>query len=291
MELVTSSGPAVVPERPTLRGWIANVTEDVDGELPVNSIRVQGRTRSTESWKTLVDVRRKRNEELPELQNRVETEVANQTSRQIQVIAFRRQGRAPISTYPIIADIYGDDDDDDDELLTKGKAGSEVIKQTLRHNEILVHAMMKMCQSQNATMATIVQRYETREAASEARHLEAIEALRTMKHADREGEIEQAKWKAITSSAQEMVSAVAYRLTEGKGGPPDAKAQIMSSALRRLGAGLTETQMETIGGALTPSQAAILRSLLEDPDGLATEVQSRQATIDQDQTSAPAGEE
>ncbi len=285
--IAPSLSTALAPERPTLRGWIAKVTEPVDGEMEVNSIRIQGRSRQTESWKTLIDVRRKRDEEVVQLIERVEMEVSNQTARQLQCIAYRRQGRVPISSYPIIADIYGADDDyDDDEVLTKGKAVSEVVRQTLRHNEVLVHAVMKMCATQSTALATIVDRYEKREAASESRHLEAIDALRTLQLADREGAADEAKWRALTQSAQEIASAIAFRMTAGAG-KADHKSEIMSAALKRLGSGLTDAQAETIGRALRPEQAAILRSLLEDPDQLVEAVEKREAELAEQRENPP----
>lgn len=265
------------PARPQLRQWVYGHLEHKTGEQPVLTFKIQGRSRSTETWKTLVEIRRTQAETAREVYERVELEAGNQSSRQLQVLAFRARGRIPISCYPIITDVYSDDfDDDDDENLSKGRAASEIVKQTLRHNEALVQCVMRMCGAQTNAMAKLVERYERREELSDKRHLEAIDALHNLQAADRQGAAEEQKWKAITNSAQELTTAISYKLTSGHGNP-EAKSKIMSAALRRLGESLTDEQAERIGTSLRPEQAALLRSLLEDPDHLVEAVKERDA--------------
>jgi hypothetical protein len=271
--LIPENTPAPVGPK-TLRTWVTAGMDDEVDEQPV-SYRIQGRERRTARWDQLCDVRVKRDETVEELADRIEVEVTNQTSKHMQVAAFRRRARAPASVFPIIGDLYGPDEDDDQgddrSQYSSEKAYAAIIKQTLSHNEKMVNAVMRMAGAQTNAMGVMVQRYEAREERVQRDHMEALDALHVMATTKADDDSKSARWNAGIGAVKDIAQAISLHLTNGSL-QPDAKSKVMSAGLKRLGASLNEEQVTTISRTLTPQQAVLLQSLLQDPEKFADRV-------------------
>ena len=142
---MTAEAHVVIPQEhipaDSPQGWIAQQIEDPD----VYHFKIEGREKAGDRWGVKCDIRRKPDDTAADIHDRVSRECDRQNCIELRVIVTTRQSRTPLSTFPWASDFLGNPDADESIGNESTSPGDALMRQTLRRNEAILGALMKIC--------------------------------------------------------------------------------------------------------------------------------------------------
>lgn len=262
--------------------WIAQQMETGEAETPVYHFKIQAKERQGDRWAIKCDIRRRADDTPERIHDRIEREAARQNCAELRIIATVRQSQTPVSTFPWPTDFIGDPEVDDHQADDKDGSLVALLKQSHRHNEFMLSALLKVCGSQASLTQQMQQQSKQQQEAIWAERLEMMALVKGFHDDKAEREAEKVKWETLGHAGKTMAEAMAYKLTQGKVAP-DAKANILDGALRRFGSSITPEQAEALGSILTQPQLIALNALTTAPADTAEKIRKARAEKDHEQ--------
>ncbi|TPV93785.1 MAG: hypothetical protein B7733_18680 [Myxococcales bacterium FL481] len=263
----------------TPEAWVRKVVglEDSTGAA-VAKLRLEVRQTRAEPFRRLLEIPL-RGRSPTEVVHQIETEAGNSGYRMVRVSAWFSRGKAPVSIF-----LWPTDDAAIEEEEGLGGKPSDVLRQTLRHNEVLMTTMMN---SQTMAMRHLVAENDKLSKLAEqhlAERLELIELIRQQRIGAAEEVSTMKRGDALLGMGQTLTNAVAFWMTHGKGNP-SAREDVLLKMLRGLGQSLSSEQVAMLEQTLSAEQFAVLHELTRDPkaygDTMAN-AQSQAATSQED---------
>lgn len=270
----------------TPMAWISQQIEHTDGEVPVYNFRIQARERAGDRWKVVCAIRRKPADTPQSLFDRITVECDRQNAVELRVIATTRQAQTPVSTYLWATDYIGNPNAEEP-VADDETASAAMMRQALRHNEQLLGALMKVCGAQVSAFTAMQGQAKAQQDAAWSERIEMMHVMRNLYFEKDEREVETKKWDALAQAGTTFAQAAAYKMTQGNVAP-DAKANILDSALLKLGATITPEQAEALGGILSQEQLVMLNALTTKPADTAEKVRKVRAEAEHEARVAAA---
>lgn len=255
-------------------GWIAQQIVDADGEVPIYHFKLQGRERPGDRWSIKCDIRRRSDDTPERIHDRIEAEGKRQHCVDLRVIATTRQSQTPMSTYPWTTDFIGNPEAEEP-IGAESTGADKVVGQSLRHNEAILQALMRVTNAQLSAFASMQAQAKAQIDTAHNERIEMMVMMREMYLEKDAREIEGKKWDALTGSAKTIAQAVAYKFTQGKVAP-DAKANILDDALIHFGQSMSEEQVQALSGILNQEQLVMLNALTSAPADTAEKIRKAQ---------------
>ncbi len=257
----------------TAEGWCRRVVglNDGHGQAPAK-VRLEVRQTRHEKYSKLLEI--PMGAQSPnELAIQVQEEAERSGYKDVRVSAFYPNARLPFTSIVLPCEDFMLDDEEDE---TGAGLSASVVRQAVRHNEVMMASMMGM---QVAVMRHLGEQNKQLSENSEklaSERLGLIELVRKIKIDSLEDEERVQRNNALTTAGKTLVDAVAFRLTDGQGGN-NAREEIMSRMLTGLGESLSEEQSESLRKVLNAEQIVTLSELFKDPkahaDAVAKEIE------------------
>lgn len=256
----------------TLETWCQKIVgmDDGYGHIP-NRVRLEVRQTRHEKWQRLL--------ELPigtlspaEVAHKIAEEADRSGYKNCRASSWYPGAKTAFSLYTIPNEDIGLGDDIEDEVENPQGLSIAVVRQSIRHTEVLMQAMMQM---QVGVMRHLgEQNRQLTESAEKlaSERLELIDLVRKVKLESLDDENRAQRNTAIVDAAKTLTNAVAFRMTDGKGGD-NAREELMSTMLQGLGKTITEEQDAELRKILTAEQLITLAELFRDPQGHVKKVQ------------------
>lgn len=252
--------------------WVTEqLTFTTEEGARVYKFRVEARNRDSERFRPLVAVLRQPKETRESLFNKLDLQAARCQSPQVQITAWLKQStKQPIGIFLWPVEYQIDDDDDngddgDDGNDTVGKTVPAMYRQIAKHNETLMGAMMRNCQSTLMHLAGQNERFEGERTALMREREETFHALKQL-HDSEDDRIQKSdRWAKLGETFKTIAEATAFRITQGKVAP-DAKSSVLLRSLAMLRDSLTPEQAMGLQKLLTANQLTLFATLITEPE-------------------------
>ena len=255
----------------TPEAWVRKIVglEDSTGAA-VAKLRLEVRQTRAEPFRRLLEIPL-RDRSATEVVHQIETEAGNSGYRMVRVSAWFTRGKAPVSIF-----LWPTDDAAVEEEENFGGKPSDVLRQTLRHNEVLMSTMMN---SQQMAMRHLASENDKLSKLAEqhlAERLELIEMIREQRLGVVAETSKAKRGDALLGMGDTLMNAVAFWMTNGKGNP-GAREDVIVKMLRGLGQSWTPEQLAALQQALTREQFILLFEMTRDPKAYGDAVVNAQA--------------
>lgn len=239
----------------------------------VYKFRVEARNRDGERFRPLVGVLRQATDTPDSLFNKLDLQAARCQSPQVQITAWLRQStKQPIGIFQWPVEYQSDEEEedngDDDGRDTLDKSIPAMYRQLAKHNETLMAAMMRNCQSTMMHLAGQNERFEGERTALMREREETFLALKTLHDSDDERVQKGERWTKVGETLKTIAEAAAFRLTQGKVAP-DAQSSVLLRSLGMLRDSITPKQAEGLQKLLTANQLTLFATLVTEPEDYA----------------------